>query len=204
MASLRSLSSPTAIVVRSSNIVTIQSSELVLGDIVLFRTGDVLPADVRLIESTNLEVDEAALTGESLPSQKTLDVIPDPLSTLGAADRTNNSFAGTVVTKGRGRGIVIATAMQTQIGLIAAAMAQKQKQDKSIPFYKKWWEASAKWLGLREGTPLQIKLNKLAYLLLSLAVVCVSTPSAHLMERFSSFRIYRRSLSLIFFSSRLS
>lgn len=172
MASLRSLSSPTATVLRNSQIMIIQSSELVLGDIILFRTGDVLPSDVRFLEITNLEIDEAPLTGESVPAIKSLNVVSDPLSTLGAADRVNCGFSGTTVTKGRGRGIVIAVGMGTQIGLIAQAMEKEKKMDKSIPFYKKWWESSAKWLGLREGTPLQIRLNKLAYLLLALAVLC--------------------------------
>ncbi|SPO34723.1 related to Ca2+-transporting ATPase [Pseudozyma flocculosa] len=170
MASLRSLSSPTANVLRSSNIQVLPSTALVPGDVVHFRAGDLLPADVRLITISNLEVDEAPLTGESVPVIKTTERLTAP--DLGPADRTNLGYASTTVTKGRGVGVVVATGMQTQIGQIAEALARKEGQVHALPWYKRAWESTAKFLGIRDGTPLQIKLNKFAYLLLFLAVVC--------------------------------
>ncbi|KAN0066176.1 hypothetical protein ACQY0O_000270 [Thecaphora frezii] len=170
MASLRSLSSPTANVVRGSGVQVLPSTVLVPGDVVHFRAGDLLPADVRLINISNLEVDEAPLTGESVPVIKTTDKLTTP--NLGPADRTNMAYASTTVTKGRGTGVVVATGMRTQIGQIAEALARKDGRGQLLPWYKRAWESTARFLGIREGTPLQIKLNKFAYLLLFLAVVC--------------------------------
>ncbi|PWN47881.1 potassium/sodium eff [Violaceomyces palustris] len=175
MASLRSLSSPTANVMRSSQMQVLPSKSLVPGDIVHFRAGDLLPADVRLVSLSNLEVDEAPLTGESVPVIKTLEPIADPDSRLGPADRTNLAYASTTVTKGRAVGVVVATGMDTQIGQIAAALAKgegKGQGGAQLPWYKRYWEPTAKFLGLRDGTPLQIRLNKFAYILLILAVIC--------------------------------
>ncbi|PWN25491.1 potassium/sodium eff [Jaminaea rosea] len=171
MASLRDLSSPTASVYRDGELRVTPSAQLVPGDVIAFRTGDVLPADVRLLAHTNLETSEAALTGESLPVAKTLDTIFDPNLALGAADRINLAYSSTVVTKGRGTGIVIATGRQTQIGKIAEEMASRQANNKG-GFWSKVWDKTATLLGLRHGTPLQIKLNKFAYILLGLAVLC--------------------------------
>ena len=171
MASLRTLSSPNANVLRNSSIRQLPSTDLVPGDIVHFRAGDLVPADVRLVTISNLEIDEAPLTGESVPAIKTTGPLTRPH--LGPADRTNLAYAGTTVTKGRAVGIVIATAMNTQIGQIATALAKKgNKEDGEKPWYKRAWDATATFLGVREGTPLQIKLNKFAYVLLFLAVVC--------------------------------
>lgn len=172
MASLRSLSSPTADVLRSGKVNTVPSRDLVPGDIVLFSTGDVLPADVRLLSISNLEVDEAPLTGESVPVAKIIEALPE--ADLGPADRINLGYASTTVTKGRGTGIVIATGMSTQIGQIAAAMARGEGavKNQGVPVWKRAWEKCAKFLGLRDGTPLQIRLNKFAYLLLFLAIIC--------------------------------
>lgn len=171
MASLRTLSSPNANVLRSSSIRQVPSAELVPGDIIHFRAGDLVPADVRLVTISNLEIDEAPLTGESVPAIKTTGPLLRPH--LGPADRTNLAYAGTTVTKGRAVGIVVATAMNTQIGQIATALAKKgNKEDAQRPWYKRTWDAVATFLGVREGTPLQIKLNKFAYVLLFLAIIC--------------------------------
>ncbi|CAO1636061.1 unnamed protein product [Parajaminaea phylloscopi] len=170
MASLRSLSSPTANVYRNGELCVLQSSDIVIGDVVSFRTGDLLPADVRLITHTNLETSEAALTGESLPVAKIVDPLFDPALALGPADRINLAYASTMVTKGRGTGLVIATASRTQIGKIAEEMASKQSTDGT--FLARAWNKIAILLGIRNGTPLQIKLNKFAYVLLGLAVLC--------------------------------
>ncbi|KAJ9476975.1 Sodium transport ATPase 2 [Pseudozyma hubeiensis] len=170
MASLRTLSSPNANVLRASTIRQVPSSDLVPGDIVNFRAGDLVPADVRLVTISNLEIDEAPLTGESVPAIKTTGPLTRPH--LGPADRTNLAYAGTTVTKGRAVGIVVATAMNTQIGQIASALAKKGNKDVHRPWYKRTWDAIATFLGVREGTPLQIKLNKFAYVLLFLAIIC--------------------------------
>ncbi|SPO19847.1 related to Ca2+-transporting ATPase [Ustilago trichophora] len=171
MASLRTLSSPNANVLRNSAIRQLPSTDLVTGDIVHFRAGDLVPADVRLVTISNLEIDEAPLTGESVPAIKTTGPLTRPH--LGPADRTNLAYAGTTVTKGRAVGIVVATGMNTQIGQIATALAKKgSKEDAERPWYKRTWDSIATFLGVREGTPLQIKLNKFAYVLLFLAIVC--------------------------------
>ncbi|TKY90422.1 hypothetical protein EX895_000420 [Sporisorium graminicola] len=171
MASLRTLSSPNTNVLRDSAIRQLPSKDLVPGDIVHFRAGDLVPADVRLVTISNLEIDEAPLTGESVPAIKTTAPLTRPH--LGPADRTNLAYAGTTVTKGRAVGIVIATAMNTQIGQIATALSKKfSKEDGECPWYKRTWNSIATFLGVREGTPLQIKLNKFAYVLLFLAIVC--------------------------------
>lgn len=173
MASLRDLTSPTASVIRDNGEQkTIQSAQLVPGDIITFRTGDVLAADVRVLTMTNLETSEAALTGESIPVAKLVDPVEDPTFTLGAADRLNLAYSSTTITKGRGTGVVIATGKYTQIGKIAEEMAAKQSSNDGRGFWARKWDKAAVLLGLRSGTPLQIKLNKFAYLLLGLAVLC--------------------------------
>ncbi|KAG9089563.1 hypothetical protein FRC06_001486, partial [Ceratobasidium sp. 370] len=173
MDSLKSLSSPTANVIRNGGgAETVPSAELVPGDIVVVRTGDVVPADLLLTLAQNVEIDEALLTGESLPVQKKVEALGDPSLPLG--DRTNMAFSSTTVAKGRARGIVVSTGMRTQIGRIAAALGDqttKSKTDES--FVKRASEKMMVWLGLRKGTPLQIKLNKFAYVLLLLAALCV-------------------------------
>ncbi|KAF8705512.1 cation transport ATPase (P-type) family, partial [Rhizoctonia solani] len=175
MDSLKSLSSPTANVIRNGGgAESVPSTELVPGDIVVVRTGDVVPADLVLILAQNVEIDEALLTGESLPVAKKVEALGDPSLPLG--DRTNMAFSSTTVAKGRARGIVVSTGMRTQIGRIAAALGDqnvKSNKGKTI-----WGRARSKmmtWLGLRKGTPLQIKLNKasFAYILLFLAAICV-------------------------------
>ncbi|CAE6456809.1 unnamed protein product [Rhizoctonia solani] len=175
MDSLKSLSSPTANVIRNGGgAESVPSTELVPGDIVVVRTGDVVPADLVLILAQNVEIDEALLTGESLPVSKKVEALGDPSLPLG--DRTNMAFSSTTVAKGRARGIVVSTGMRTQIGRIAAALGDqnvKSNKGKTI-----WGRARSKmmtWLGLRKGTPLQIKLNKasFAYILLFLAAICV-------------------------------
>ncbi|GAB1518410.1 hypothetical protein RhiTH_001469 [Rhizoctonia solani] len=165
MDSLKSLSSPTANVIRNGGgAESVPSTELVPGDIVVVRTGDVVPADLVLILAQNVEIDEALLTGESLPVSKKVEALGDPSLPLG--DRTNMAFSSTTVAKGRARGIVVSTGMRTQIGRIAAALGDqnvKSNKGKTI-----WGRARSKmmtWLGLRKGTPLQIKLNK--------ATICV-------------------------------
>jgi Ca2+-transporting ATPase len=114
---LRQMAAPTAAVLRNGEEVQIPARDLVPGDLVLLRAGNRVPADVRLVESINLQVEEAALTGESVPIEKGTDPLDQPDSALG--DRKNIAYAGTAVSYGRGRGIVVATGMNTEFGKIA-------------------------------------------------------------------------------------
>ncbi len=114
---LRELAAPTATVIRDGDEAELAATELVPGDLILVQAGDKVPADARVVESVNLQVEEAALTGESVPVAKATDALPD--DDVAVADRTNSVFAGTAVTYGRGRALVVATGMQTEFGRIA-------------------------------------------------------------------------------------
>jgi P-type Na+/K+ transporter len=182
MDSLRSLSSPTAAVLRDGNLDHVPSITVVPGDIVELKTGDVVPADLRLFEAMNFETDEALLTGESLPVLKEPEIALD--HEVGVGDRTNMAFSSSTVTKGRARGIVTGTGMATEIGAIAEALRGKTKKPSRSMSRKKHgnlqpvkgaalntYDAIGKLLGLTVGTPLQRKLAKLAYCLLFCAVL---------------------------------
>ena len=117
---LRKLAAPRADVIRDGAIQSIPAEELVPGDVVLLQAGNRVPADVRLTESYNLRIDEASLTGESQAVTKRAEGLVDGDVPLG--DRVNLAFMGTTVTYGRGRGVVVATGMHTQIGLIATML----------------------------------------------------------------------------------
>lgn len=185
MNSLRSLSSPTATVVRDGKTETIPTGELVPGDKVDLKTGDTVPADIRLIDAMNFETDEALLTGESLPVNK--DAKATFPEDTGAGDRLNVAYSSSTVTKGRASGIVYATGMKTQIGEIAVALRGSEKRTRSPKVskngkvkphrYVEAWGLTAgdfvgKFLGTTVGTPLQKKLSKLAILLFGTAIVC--------------------------------
>lgn len=114
---LRKMASPHASVLRNGMPASIAAAELVPGDIVLLESGAIVPADLRLFEAHALRVEESSLTGESLPVDKTTRAIPDQGLPLG--DRMNMAYKGTLVTNGRGSGIVVATGMNTEIGRIA-------------------------------------------------------------------------------------
>jgi len=114
---LRQMAAPTATVLRDGDDVELPARNLVPGDVILLEAGDRVPADARLIEAINLQVEEAALTGESVPVEKHTAPLADPR--LGVGDRKNMVYAGTVVTHGRGRAVVVATGMQTEFGQIA-------------------------------------------------------------------------------------
>jgi Ca2+-transporting ATPase len=117
LAALKKLAAPDAHVLRDGKRVTIPTRDLVPGDLVFLESGNHVPADVRLLEAVNLQVEEAALTGESLPVQKNAAMKLEKNIPLG--DRKNTAFMGTTVTYGRGRGVVIGTGMRSQLGLIA-------------------------------------------------------------------------------------
>jgi len=137
LAALQKMTAPEADVTRDGHRLTIPSREVVPGDLVILETGNYVPADVRLVESANLRIEEASLTGESVPVTKKAEDILNSEVPIG--DRHNSAFMGTMVSYGRGRGIVTETGMQTEIGKIAELLQS--------------YEA--------EPTPLQVKLDKL-------------------------------------------
>jgi Ca2+-transporting ATPase len=120
LAALRKLASPDAQVIRDGTRHVLPAHLLVPGDLILLEAGHYVPADIRLIEAVNLRVDEAALTGESVPVQKNAAVRLEANIPLG--DRKNTAFMGTMVNYGRGKGVVVSTGMLTQIGLIATML----------------------------------------------------------------------------------
>jgi Ca2+-transporting ATPase len=117
LAALKKMAAPNATVVRGGARLVVPSRELVPGDIVRLESGNYVPADVRLVEAVNLRVEEAALTGESVPVEKSAHARLETDIPLG--DRRNTAFMGTLITYGRGSGVVVSTGMRTQMGLIA-------------------------------------------------------------------------------------
>jgi Ca2+-transporting ATPase len=142
MEALKKMAALTATVIRKGADVEIPAMDVVPGDIVVLSTGDRIPADLRLIEAFNLRTDEASLTGESTPVEKTTLVIESAEVAIG--DRKNMAYSGTTVTYGRGKGIAIATGMQTEFGKIAA-MLQEVEEEKT-PLEKNL-DKVGKWLG---------------------------------------------------------
>ena len=138
---LREMAAPTARVIREGEERVIPARELVPGDVVVLRMGDKVPADLRLMEAVNLRVDEAVLTGESVPVDKNTHPLP---ADTPVPDRINMAFSGTTVVYGRGRGVVVATGMNTEFGRIAA-MVQVVKQE-ATPLEKRMAEVG-RWLG---------------------------------------------------------
>ncbi|WEV43233.1 calcium-translocating P-type ATPase, PMCA-type [Lactobacillus sp. ESL0684] len=124
---LKEMSTPNAHVRRDSQIVKIPSTELVPGDIVLLEAGDVVPADLRLISSNSLKIEESALTGESVPVDKSSTTLQDEKVAL--ADQVNMAFSNTNVTYGRGEGIVTETGMKTEVGKIATMLNNTDETD---------------------------------------------------------------------------
>ena len=144
---LRKLTDHASKVIRNGEITVVPAKELVPGDIVIIDTGDYVPADLRVIEAANLKVQEASLTGESVPVEKNINKIDD--SEIGIGDRTNILFSSSLVTYGRGKGIVVETGMTTEVGKIAQMINDTEEQE----------------------TPLQQKLNSLGK---TLGIVAVS------------------------------
>ena len=131
---LKKLSTPKALVKRDGTIKEIPSEEIVPGDVVFLDAGRYIPSDLRLIETANLQIEESALTGESVPSDKQADLTIEAENTpLG--DQINMAFMSTLVTYGRGIGIAVATGMDTQIGKIAAML--EESVDEQTPLQKK-------------------------------------------------------------------
>ena len=130
---LQKLSSHVAKVIRDGKLAVVQSADLVPGDIVVLDTGDFIPADLRIIEAVNLKAQESALTGESVPVEKFTDTIED--ENIGIGDRKNLLFSSSLVTYGRGKGIVVETGMKTEVGKIAKMI--NETEDEETPLQKK-------------------------------------------------------------------
>ena len=149
--SLKKMSQPYSNVIRDGEQKRVKTSELVVGDIVLLEAGDVVPADLILIESSTLKCEEASLTGESLPVEKEAGIILKEKTPL--AERKNMCFSSTTVVYGRGEGIVVATGKDAEIGKIASMLTEQKK----------------------EQTPMQKTLNKLGevitFIVLGIAIV---------------------------------
>jgi len=133
MEALKEISQPEAKVLRNGIIITVSVEEIVVGDIVYLETGDIVPADLRLVSAVNLQSEESALTGESLPVHKDANVLAAVGAPLG--DRVNMAFSGSFITYGRGAGVVVATGMDTQMGKIASMIMQEKSPD--TPLQKK-------------------------------------------------------------------
>ncbi len=130
---LKEMASPHAKVLRDGQIIEVASCDVVPGDIAILEAGDYIPADLRLIETVNLKIDEAALTGESVPVEKDAEVVLEGDASLG--DRINSAYMGTVITYGRGKGVITDIGMQTQMGNIADML--NETPDESTPLQKK-------------------------------------------------------------------
>jgi Ca2+-transporting ATPase len=127
LAALKKLAAPDAQVLRDGMRQTVPARQLVPGDVIYLETGNFIPADIRLLEAVNLRVEEAALTGESIPVQKDANIHLEANVPLG--DRKNTAFMGTLVSYGRGRGVVTSTGMFTQIGLIAKMLQSVEEEE---------------------------------------------------------------------------
>ena len=150
LAALQEMSAAQSKVIRDGQVVTVPSSELVVGDIVVLEAGDSVPADCRIIESASMKIEEAALTGESVPANKLeaeLELVAGA-EDIPLGDRKNMCYMGSTVVYGRGRAVVVATGMNTEMGKIADALTQAEDEE----------------------TPLQKKLDELSKIL---SVICI-------------------------------
>ena len=146
---LKNINKPFAKVIRDGVLTKIKSEEIVVGDIVVLEAGDIVPADIRLFESASLKVEEAALTGESVPSEKDASFIAKEDAPLG--DRANMCYSSGVVSYGRGQGVVVAVGMNTEVGKIAKMLNESDNSQ----------------------TPLQVQLAKTAKVL-SVVVLAIA------------------------------
>lgn len=170
---LKKMASPTAKVLRDGKPKEIPSSQLVPGDLVILETGDIIPADLRLVESSNLKVEEASLTGESVPVEKRAQETYTTEVSLG--DRHNMAYMSTIITYGRGKGVVVETAEGTEIGKIAAMIQTFEE----------------------EATPLQKKLNQLGKVLgITTIAVCVAVFGIGLLQGREVLEMFMIAISL--------
>ena len=151
LAALQEMSAAQSKVIRDGRLETVASTELVVGDIILLEAGDSVPADCRILESASMKVEESALTGESVPVEKHAETLSlaEGTDDIPLGDRKNMCYSGSIVVYGRGRAVVVATGMDTEMGKIADAISQAEEGQ----------------------TPLQIALDKLSHTLTILVVV---------------------------------
>lgn len=171
---LQKMTTPKTLVRRNTTIKEINSEEVVPGDIIILDAGRYVPADLRLIDSANLQIEESALTGESVPSTKQYsEVLHDLKTPIG--DKVNMAFMSTLVTYGRGEGVVVATAMDTEIGKIAKILDEDNN----------------------EMTPLQKRLDELGRVLGFLAIaICALIFVIALIQRRDLFMMFLTAISL--------
>jgi Ca2+-transporting ATPase len=173
IAELKKMASPRALVKRDGKTIEIDSEEIVPGDIVVLDAGRFVPADIRLTDSANLKIEESSLTGESVPSEKNHEKIFDNKK-IPVGDRVNMAFSSTVVSYGRGEGIVVSTGMDTEIGTIAKNL----EEDKEL-------------------TPLQERLEELGKVLGFIAVgVCVLIFAIAYLQGKDLFDMFLTAISL--------
>ena len=173
IAALQKMSSPKAKVIRDGDHEEVDSNKLVPGDIIVLETGDIVPADLRLIESSNLKIDESSLTGESVAVEKHFDAVYDGKMEIG--DRENLAYSSTIVTYGRGMGVVIETGHKTEIGKIATSIATVSD----------------------EQTPLQRKLAKLSKTLgILVIVICAVVMGVGLIYKHDPLDMFMTAISL--------
>lgn len=166
ISALQQIAAATSKVIRDGKQITVKSEELVVGDIIVLDAGDSVPADARIIECASMKVEEAALTGESVPVNKTIDALSANIDgTVPLGDRKNMVFMGSTVVYGRGKAVITSTGMDTEMGKIADALANAQESK----------------------TPLQIKLAGLSKILTYLVIgICLIIFAVQLL-RFGSF-----------------
>ncbi|MBM0046135.1 cation-translocating P-type ATPase [Anaerococcus sp. mt242] len=140
VAALQKMSSPEATVVRDGKRGKVKAEDLVPGDIVTLETGDIIPADIRLLDSRNLQIDESSLTGESVAVEKDADEVYD--TEVGIGDRKNSAFSSSIVTYGHGEGVITATGHDTEIGHIATSL--DSVADKETPLQRQLKDLSKK------------------------------------------------------------
>jgi len=171
---LQKMTTPKALVRRDGEIKEVNSEELVPGDIIIIDAGRYIPADLRLIESVNLQIEESAMTGESVPTAKDSQAIfEDPKTPIG--DLANMAFMSTLATYGRGEGVVVATAMETEIGEIAKILDEDTD----------------------EMTPLQKRLDELGRVLGFIAIgICVFIFIIALFQKRDLFEMFLTAISL--------
>ncbi|EGX88791.1 potassium/sodium efflux P-type ATPase [Cordyceps militaris CM01] len=173
--SLSALTTPKCKVIRDGRGHSVKATTLVKGDLVSLVAGDIVPADLRLVQAINLSTDEAHLTGEAGAIAKKHDAIFDDAD-IPVGDRVNLVFSGSTVISGRATGIVVSTGMETQVGQIAELLSQKKRPPPGMNRMRTMMHCVLGFirtiLGLT-GTPLLVSLNKLALVLFGLAIVLV-------------------------------
>lgn len=172
---LKKMTTPKALVIREGTLQEIRAAEIVTGDVVCLEAGALVPADMRLIESANLKIEESALTGESLPIEKDADFLIRTSAEVPLGDRRNMAYMSTIVTYGRAKGIVTATGMNTEIGRIATMITAEKE----------------------EMTPLQKRLGELGKILSILSLgLCIALFGVAVLQHRNPMEMLLTAISL--------